>query len=138
MTLTFAPLKKSENLTIRLDAQTRFGVEIFARIRRRSVSEVVLEELRNRLDKELPRCDINGKKVGLLEAIWDEYEQDRMVKLALHAPQLLTPEERKIWRVISEDRAYLSSSGKPNFAAIRNNWRAIKDKVRDYEKSAQE
>jgi len=68
--------------------------------------------------------------------VWDVYEQDRLVKLALIAPDLLTEEEQKIWRVISEDKKYLPSAAKPNFGAIRDGWNRIKDRVRQYEESA--
>ena len=131
-------LIKGDSVTIRIDSRTRFGVDLLARLGRTTVTEVISQQIRERLAQALPKCDVDGREVGLLDAVWDEYEQDRMVKLAVHAPDLLSPEEQKLWRVISEDRKYLPKSGRPNFAAIRDNWRLIKDKVKDYEDSAKE
>jgi hypothetical protein len=129
-------VKKGESLTIRIDARSRYGLDLLGRLKRRSVSELVLDEIREVLDKELPKCKVDGKSLGLMDAVWDVFEQDRMVKLALAAPDLLNDEERRLWRVISEDRAYLSKGGTANFAAIRRDWNLIQQKVREYEESA--
>jgi hypothetical protein len=131
-------IRKSENLNIRIDARTRCGLDLLARVSNRSVSEIVLAELRKRLDAELPRRDVDGKQVSLLDVVWDVFEQDRMVKLAVFGPELLTEDEQKMWRVISEDRAYIPKRGTPNYAAIRKDWKTIQSKVREYEESAKE
>jgi hypothetical protein len=128
--------RKDETLTIRIDARSRYGLDLLGRLRRRSVSELVLDEIREVIGRELPKCEVDGKRVGLIEAVWDVFEQDRMVKLALAAPDLLNDDERRLWRVISEDHVYLPKRGKPNLAAIRRNWRLIQQKVREYEESA--
>ena len=107
-------------------------------MKRRSVSELVLEAMGKRFEQDLPRCKIEGKEVSLMQAVWMVFEQDRLVKLALIAPELLTEDEQKIWRVISEDRKYLPKGGDPNYAAIRTDWKVIQHKVRKYEESARE
>jgi hypothetical protein len=127
--------KKGETLTIRIDARSRYGLDLLGRLKRRSVSELVLDEIREVIDKELPKPEVDGKRVHLMDAVWDAFEQDRMVKLALAAPELLNDYEQKLWRVISEDHAYLPKRGKPNLAAIRADWSLIKQKVLDYEAS---
>jgi len=131
MAVTFN--KKSETLTIRIDARSRFGLDILGRLKRRSVSELVLDEIREVMQRELPKHSRGGKQVGLMDAVWDVFEQDRLVKLALYDPQLLTDEEQKLWRVISEDREYLPKRDAPNFAAIRRDWKQIQQRVREYE-----
>src|SRR5439155_22354877 len=117
MAVTFN--RKSETLTIRIDARSRFGLDILGRLKRRSVSELVLDEIREVTQRELPKRTRDGKQVTLMDAVWDVFEQDRIVKLALFAPELLSDDEQKLWRVISEDKTYLPKRDAPNFAAIR-------------------
>ena len=108
--------KKGETLTIRIDTRSRYGLDLLGRLKRRSVSELVLDEIREVINNELPKPEVDGKRVRLMDAVWDVFEQDRMVKLALAAPELLSDYEQKLWRVISEDHAYMPKRGKPNFA----------------------
>lgn len=126
-------VRKGETLTIRIDSRSRYGLDLLGRLKRRSVSELVLAEIREVIERELPKREVEGKRVGLMEAVWDVFEQDRLVKLAQVAPELLNEVEQKVWRVISEDRKYLPKRAAPNFAAIRDDWKVIQRKVREYE-----
>ena len=128
-------MKKDETMTIRIDGRSRYGLDLLGRMKRRSASELVLDEIREVIDKELPKREVGGKRLGLLDVVWDVFEQDRIVKLARAAPELLNDYEQKLWRVISEDRAYLPKRGTPDFAAIRRDWALIQQKVREYEAS---
>jgi hypothetical protein len=133
MAVTWA--RKTDTLTVRVDPRTRFGLDLLASVTRRSVSDLVLEEIRAMLERELPKRSVGGKRISILDAVWDVFAQDRMVKLALHAPELLSDEEQKVWRVIAEDRAYLPKRTEPDFAAIRRDWNIIQQRVREYEES---
>ena len=124
--------RKDATLTVRIDARSRYGLDLLSRIKRRSISEIVVSELKEILDKELPASRIEGAEVPLLDAAWDVFGPDRVVKLALYAPELLTEDEQKIWRVISENQSYVPRRGKPDFAAIRRDWMRIQKKVREY------
>lgn len=136
MAVTWIKMKKGETLTIRIDDRSRYALDLLGRLKRRSVSELVLGEIREVIDKELPKPEVDGKRVPLMDAVWDAFEQDRMVKLAMAAPELLNDDEQKLWRVISEDQAYVPKRGKPDFAAIRRDWKLIQQRVSDYEASA--
>ena len=129
--------KMDETLTVRLDGQTRFALELLARAKQQSISNLIVGEMRKLAERELPKRKIGEREYSLYGVVWDVFPQDRLVKLALHAPELLTEDEQKIWRVISEDRTYLPKRDKPDFAAIRKDWNLIQEKVREYEKSSE-
>ena len=130
--------KKNENLTVRIDAQTRHALDLLARTRRGSISDLVVEQVREVTARELPKVTVQGKRVPLMDAVWDVFPQDRLVKLARVAPQLLNDEEQKLWRVISEDRGYWTKASAPDFWMIRRHWKQIQQKVREYEESVSE
>jgi len=125
--------RKDATLTLRIDARTRYALDLLSRVKRRSVSELVVDQLRKLVGEELSSIDVAGTATPLVDAVWDVFAPDRLVKLAMHAPELLTDDEAKVWRVISEDETYLPKRGKPDFASIRRDWVKIQKKVREYE-----
>src|SRR5579862_7844219 len=100
------PIRRmDETLTLRVDHETKLALDLLSRMKRSSMSQVVLREVRKLADKELPKVKVGAAAHSLVSMVADVYVQDQLVKLAVYAPDLLTEEEEKIWRVISEDPA---------------------------------
>lgn len=108
-------LQRSEVVTVRFDPRLRYLVELAARKHRRTVSSF-LEWAAERAVMELTIGEkIVEKEVGSPELrevsfgewsdlLWDVDRPDRLVKLALGFPDLLTYDEQVIWKRIQEDR----------------------------------
>lgn len=132
-------LSRSEVVTVRLDPKLRFTAEMAARKQRRTLSSFIewaIEEVV--MDIGVRDTQQDNAEVGLLFAmneIWDVEEADRFVKLAINYPELLTYEEERLWKVITEYRPFWQDGddGKyrgvnedgANFYMIRINWETL-------------
>jgi hypothetical protein len=88
-------LVKTEVVTLRLDPKTKFGLELLSRKQYRSLSSVVEWAINYALQ--------NGTEgIEDLDNIWDVEEADRLVKLAILQPNLLSYEEQLVWKIIKE------------------------------------
>ncbi len=113
---------KAEVLTVRLSPKMKFGLELLSRKQHRSLSAIV----QHLLDREL------RENLRLLDQVWDVDERDRVVKLAMHSPDLLDVDEELKWKVIQDDyKRYWRGPKKPNYKAIRADWSAILKKAED-------
>jgi len=121
-----AKSEKTVSMTVRLDPKLKYGLEILARKQYRNLSSVVEMTLNELVNKEF-----DGYNLPYLHDIWDVYEQDKLVKLALIAPEILSYDEQKIWRVIEEFGDAWKNSSKSinsvNWQTIRENWKNIID-----------
>ncbi len=101
-------LGRTQVVTIRLDPKLRYLVELAARKHRRTVSsflEWAAEQSLSRVllhegtgyngDEDVSVADMAGK-------LWDVDEAERLVRLALLYPELLTHEEQLIWKAIKD------------------------------------
>ena len=101
-------LKRSETVTIRLDPKLRYLTELAARKQRRTVSSFIEWAIENSLHSIVLResSDYNGHIEENLgdnaETLWDPDEPDRIAKLGLHYPELLTYDEQVLWKLIRE------------------------------------
>lgn len=98
---------KTESVTLRFEQRLRFGLELLSRRQRRKMTSVIEWMVEKQLvdpDNGLMVTDPKtGKPCSLLTLVWDPMEADRLVKLALFDPGLLSFEEQMLWKVISED-----------------------------------
>ena len=98
-------LSRSEIITVRLDPKLRFAAELAARKQRRTLSSFVewaIEEA-VRSVRVLNKEDISGVVWQAMMQVWDVEEADRLVKLAINFPELLTFDEERLWKIISEN-----------------------------------
>ena len=97
-------LSRSEIITVRLDPKLRFAAELAARKQRRTLSSFVewaIEEaVRNSTVYMID--DTTGTVWQAMMQVWDVEEADRLVKLAINFPELLTFDEERLWKLISE------------------------------------
>jgi hypothetical protein len=99
-------LIRSETVTVRLDAKLRYLAELAARKQRRTVSSFIEWTIEETL-KSIYLSDYEGDDAVSLaqeaNELWDVDEPDRLVKLALRRPAMLTHEEQIIWKLIKEN-----------------------------------
>lgn len=107
-----AKLNRTEIVTIRLDPNMRFAVELASRSEKRTVSSLIEWCIARGLDDKVELRDPRGNHPvgrvfvsGLLAAslVWDVEEADRFVKMAKMYPELLNQDEQKLWKLINEE-----------------------------------
>ena len=128
MPLTFeSKADKDERLAIRVSAKDKFAIELLALKLGKTISALAKEALEKSLKDPETGLLINrgSKQAYLPDLCWDPIESDRFVKLAIHAPYLLTNNDMVRWKVITESRMYMSTDEKPNFKKIRSDWQKI-------------
>jgi hypothetical protein len=125
---------KSASITVRLDPKLKYGLEILARKQYRNLSSLVEWALNKALS------DYNEGLPDLV-SIWDVYEADRLVKLALYKPELLNFDEQKLWKLIKENGLCWHGSYKNKYwtwqlSESYANWGVIRSNWKDFQKVA--
>lgn len=100
---------KGENINVRLDPRTRFGLELLARKQRRTLSSVVewaISNLMNSTDGliEMRTDEETGLKYecDILAITWDIEEEQRLFRMKVYTPYLLTFEEEQLLKEKSD------------------------------------
>ena len=97
-------LRRTEAITVRLDAKLRFIVELAARSERRTVSSYVENVIESAVSSPAiahpTRPDQKVSWIGAMEFVWDPLESDRIVRLAVMYPYLLNIDEELIWKLL--------------------------------------
>ena len=135
--LNTAPKKSSpakhDRLTLRLSAKERFSLELLALKEGITLSRLLMRIAEPAIREGLTIEKVKGRpneKIFIPDEAFDPLEPDRIVKLAMIEPNLLSDMNAVIWKVIQEDQTYWTAEN-PDFDSIRNNWDSIN-------KSAQE
>lgn len=115
------PHAKVETLTIRVSPKIKYGLELLARKQHRTLSSVADWALSKALKEPG-----EGLEDGLLEEVWDPLEPDRLVKLALKCPELLTYEEQLLWKVIKDNSYFWLSPTEVHLGFVKMKWSLIK------------
>ncbi len=118
---------KHDRLTLRLSGKERFAIELLALKEGVTVSRIIMRTLEPTLKAALTIEQVKGSQkenIYIPDASFDSVPPDRLVKLALIAPNFLSETDAVIWKVIQEDTS-LWDKGKPNFKMIRESWKAI-------------
>jgi hypothetical protein len=97
--------KKSEVVTIRLDPRLKYLAELGARKQRRTLSSYIESAVEKSLYNVMISDDPRYEQFSVAEAdrkynLWGLSESDRMIRLALKFPELLTHEEQRIWKLV--------------------------------------
>lgn len=102
-------LTRSETVTVRFDPKLRHLAELAARKHRRTLSSYIewaVEESLSRVQLRDENTDAFEPAVNLgavADSLWDVDEADRLAKLALQFPELLTHEEQILWKLVREN-----------------------------------
>jgi len=130
-------LSRSETVTVRLDPQLRYLVELAARKHRRTVSSFVEWAVGEALSQVILREEcasgpdyLPAISVGsAVEALWDVDEPDRLAKLAFRFPELLTHDEQVLWKLIRESRSLWIGGGFAEknlcYPKLRDRWKTL-------------
>jgi hypothetical protein len=101
--------RKSEVVTVRFDPKLKYLAELAARKHRRPLSSYIewaVEQSLSRVSLVEPHGDGEGITVADAERmnhLWDSDEPDRVARLALNYPDLLTHDEQRVWKLIREN-----------------------------------
>jgi len=101
--------KRSEILSVGLDPKLRYLTEIAARKHRRSLSNYIEWAIERSLEKVILRehptdANLNESIANRLDCLWDVHEADRLAKTAINYPELLSPEEHILWKLICSSK----------------------------------
>lgn len=99
-------MSKTVTVSVRLDPKLKYLAEIAAREQRRALSSYIEWAVAQSLEKcELAHFSDDNSRTLADEAdyLWDIDDPDRVVKLALRYPHLLTHEEQVLWKLIREN-----------------------------------
>ena len=143
-------LTRSQVVTVRLDPKLKFAAELAARKQRRTISSFIEWAVEQAIGHiEISAGDMNNPGDTINDALvltWDVEEADRLAKLAIHYPQLLSYEEEQIWKIICECKHFWEGGLRPNnsynleeilhFDRVREQWEELK-KIIDGEASGE-
>ncbi|MGY0504291.1 hypothetical protein [Luteimonas sp. e5] len=106
-----APARKSKTdaLSIRIDPRMRYGLELLARLQRRSVTGVVEWIIECALRSETIMVHPDGDPVPIEMAIaqtWSPFPMERVANLGRYFPALLTYDESLYWHVIEHTTSF--------------------------------
>ncbi|MEQ9446049.1 MAG: hypothetical protein RJS98_10820 [Rhodospirillaceae bacterium] len=96
--------QKAGAVTVRLDPKLKYLADLAARKQRRPLSGLIEWAVEESLSKVILEEDRNGD-TSLMDAerfrgLWDVDEADRVAKLALYYPELLSYDEQIIWKLV--------------------------------------
>jgi len=96
---------KSETLSVRLNVKVRYLVDLAARKQRRTLSSYVAWALEDSLSRVFitEEVDSRGNRKSLSEVGMSLWDPERLVRLALKYPELLTFHEQLVWKLIREN-----------------------------------
>jgi hypothetical protein len=100
--------KRSEIVTVRFDPKLKYLSELAARKQRRPLSSYIEWAVERSLAEVQLKEDWNGEKITVNDAerihqLWDLDEPDRIIRLALYFPDLLTHDEQIVWKLVREN-----------------------------------
>jgi len=130
-------LARTEVVQVRLDPKLRFAAELAAAKERRTLSSFVEWAVEHavRMVRVYGERDLATVRSAedVANAVWDVDEADRFVKLASNYPELLTHDEARRWKFITETRAFWRKPAQgalePNLPAIREAWGMIVEHI---------
>jgi len=100
---------KGEVITVRLGPKLKYGLDLLTRKQHRTLSSVVtwaIEQAINDPENGLYKNMSKGLKVAepmqMLDVLWDIEAADRLVKIAIHWPELMTYEEELVARAAKD------------------------------------
>lgn len=133
-------LSRSETVTVRLDPQLRYLVELASRKQRRTLSSFIEWALEESLNKIPVKDGYNESDLTSIADVknflWDVDESDRFLKLALNYPSMLNHQEQVLWKLVCEN-GYLWRGKYETSSPYEWDWRIsettiIHERLREY------
>lgn len=117
--------EKTERLAIRISEKDKFAIELLAQQEGLNISTLLMQLIKKPLREGLSITDKStGEEIYIPDEAYDPLDSDRLVKLAMVQPKLLTDHEKLLWKVITEDQNYWFKN-LPNLKRIREKWSVI-------------
>jgi hypothetical protein len=121
--------RKDEVITVRVTPKLKYGLELLSRKQHRPLSSVVtwaIEQMMTNSDAGLFKSMKSSKDKMLseqymLETLWDVHPANRLIKLAIHWPELLTYEEELIVQRLKDNGHWPKNSDEAS-EYVRDNW----------------
>jgi hypothetical protein len=130
---------KVGRLNLRIAPKVRYGLELLSAKERKSLSalfeEFATQLMNERLTERRKRPGEQREvQISILDETWDPLAPDRLVKLALLAPDYLSDRDKTIWTVIQENPDFWrdKSNQTPNMVLIRDSWDSIEKQAEEY------
>lgn len=99
---------RSNVVTLRVTPKMRWGLELLAKQRGETLTEVVIhavDRLFRDTDVGLVRAAGQPAELDLLDQTWAPEECERVVRLAMACPELLDDRQRYLWLRVRDERA---------------------------------
>jgi len=116
-------LAKTENVQVRLDPHLKWSAELAARIHRQPLSAFLEWCVAHSLPDVVTSRGDRAMVIG--DTTWDTEPADRLMRLAMRFPELLTYPESKIWKYVKETIAFWDERGGKtglNLTKVRACW----------------
>lgn len=100
---------RSAVLNVRVPEKTKYGLKLASRLFHEPQPDILIRALDAYLSSEKGlMVEIHGlqRTANLLEAVWGETEPERLAKLALRFPSLLSRAEQELWERVGLDNKY--------------------------------
>lgn len=131
---------RTELVAIRFDPETKYMMEIAAKVQRRSIANYVEWAVEESLKQAVVYSDGDNDKTvaDLRRELWDPIESDRFCILASWFPNLITHDEQLLWKLISEVWTLVMPAqdasgpfkgfriGLPRLEFVRKHWELLK------------
>jgi len=95
-------LQRTETVTLRLDPKLRYLTELASRKQRRTVSSFIEWAIEQALSSVELDDKTHTTVAQVAGRLWDTDEADRLAKLGIYYPDLLTYDEQVLWKLIQE------------------------------------
>ncbi|HWW08137.1 hypothetical protein [Collimonas sp.] len=136
MALKISREAKKDVLTLRVSEKTRYGLDLLSRVTGKTLSQLLTESLEPLLQSA--QLHLPNTQSNLFNLTWSPFDSDRLVNLAVTAPDLLTLDEERIWTVIREQHEFFDANGDPRRDAIRGKWPQIQQATAKYQEKMEE
>lgn len=115
-------LAKTENVQVRLDPRLKWSAELGARAHRQPLSAFIEWCIADSLPHVITPWGDSARVVA--DTTWDIEPADRLMRLAMRFPELLTYPESQIWKYVKETLAFWHPDGKKglNLTLVRACW----------------
>jgi hypothetical protein len=126
-------LTRSETVTVRFDPKLRYLAELGARTQRRTLSSFVEWAVEAALDRIILSIDIDNDTARTIEneagKLWDIDEAERLVRLAILYPGLLTYQEQEIWKMLNDSGLFGKAKSRDENERVVWDWTVLEDWV---------
>ena len=136
---------RTELVAVRFDPETKYMMELAAKVQRRSIANYVEWAVEESLKQAVIYRDGDGDKTvaDLRRELWDPIESDRFCILASWFPNLITHDEQILWKLINDVWWLVMPTqdaqgpfkgfriGIPRFEFVRKHWDFLKNSAMD-------